>query len=76
MFIESFRVESPNVRYGENEIETVYSYETTELVRDDGSDSHQWFVKPKTIKYRFKTDTRIPKLGYIYIYILTLFNLI
>ncbi|MCI13698.1 inositol-3-phosphate synthase-like [Trifolium medium] len=32
MFIENFKVESPNVKYTETEIESVYSYETTELV--------------------------------------------
>lgn len=65
MFIESFRVESPNVKYGEGEIESVYNYETTELVHErSGKDgAYQWIVKPKTVRYNFKTDTRVPKLG-------------
>uniref|UniRef100_A0A7N0V3X3 Inositol-3-phosphate synthase n=1 Tax=Kalanchoe fedtschenkoi TaxID=63787 RepID=A0A7N0V3X3_KALFE len=60
MFIESFRVESPNLRYEENEINSLYSYETTELVHDA---KNGWVVKPKTVNYQFKTDTRVPKLG-------------
>ncbi|CAA6659473.1 unnamed protein product [Spirodela intermedia] len=63
MFIEKFRVESPNVKYGEGEIESVYSYETTELVHEVRDGSYQWVVKPKAVQYQFKTDTRVPKLG-------------
>ncbi|PQP91843.1 inositol-3-phosphate synthase [Prunus yedoensis var. nudiflora] len=63
MFIESFKVESPNVKYTENEIHSVYSYETTELVHEDRKGTYQWIVKPKTVKYEFKTDIHVPKLG-------------
>lgn len=64
MFIESFKVESPNVKYTENEIHSVYDYETTEVVHEKTIDgSYQWIVKPKTVKYDFKTDIRVPKLG-------------
>ncbi|CAA7401025.1 unnamed protein product [Spirodela intermedia] len=63
MFIEKFRVESPNVRYGEEEIESVYSYETTELVHEVRDGAYQWIVKPKSVHYHFKTSTRVPKLG-------------
>ncbi|XP_065021291.1 inositol-3-phosphate synthase-like [Musa acuminata AAA Group] len=63
MFIEKFKVESPNVRYGEDEIESVYHYETTELVHECRDGVYQWIVKPKTVRYNFKTRTRVPKLG-------------
>ncbi|XP_057969892.1 inositol-3-phosphate synthase isoform X1 [Malania oleifera] len=63
MFIESFRVESPNVKYTETEIQSVYNYETTELVHEDRNGTYQWIVKPKSVKYEFKTDIHVPKLG-------------
>lgn len=64
MFIEGFKVESPSVQYTENEIHSVYNYETTELVHENRKGTYQWIVKPKTVKYEFKTDTRVPKLGF------------
>ncbi|KAL0461239.1 UNVERIFIED_CONTAM: Inositol-3-phosphate synthase [Sesamum latifolium] len=63
MFIENFKVESPNVKYTEGEIHSVYNYETTELVHENRNGTYQWIVKPKTVKYEFKTDTHVPKLG-------------
>ncbi|CAN6865928.1 unnamed protein product [Brassica oleracea var. botrytis] len=64
MFNESFKVESPNVKYTENEIHSVYDYQTTELVHESKNGVYQWTVlKPKTVKYEFKTDTHVPKLG-------------
>ncbi|KAL0431986.1 UNVERIFIED_CONTAM: Inositol-3-phosphate synthase [Sesamum radiatum] len=63
MFIESFKVDSPNVKYTEGEIHSVYNYETTELVHENRNGTYQWIVKPKTVKYEFKTDTHVPKLG-------------
>lgn len=65
MFIENFKVESPNVKYTENEIRSVYDYQTTELVHEEKNGSYQWTVKPKCVKYEFKTDTNVPKLGYV-----------
>lgn len=70
MFVESFKVDSPNVNYTENEIHSVYSYETTELVHENRNGTYQWIVKPKTVKYEFKTDTHIPKLGYFSVLII------
>jgi len=64
MFIENFKVESPNVKYTETEIQSVYSYETTELVHENRNNTYEWVVKPKTVKYEFKTQTNVPKLGY------------
>ncbi|GLJ04854.1 hypothetical protein SUGI_0004830 [Cryptomeria japonica] len=63
MFINKFRVESPNVKYTEESIESVYDYQTTELVHENRSGKYEWVVKPKSVKYEFKTDTRLPKLG-------------
>ncbi|XP_057783765.1 inositol-3-phosphate synthase [Salvia miltiorrhiza] len=63
MFIESFKVESPNVKYTDTEIHSVYNYETTELVHENRNGSYHWIVKPKTVQYEFKTDAHVPKLG-------------
>lgn len=63
MFIESFKVESPNVKYSDGEINAVYGYQTTELARENRDGNYQWTVKPKTVQYEFKTDTKVPKLG-------------
>ena len=63
MFIENFKVESPNVKYTDNEIQSVYNYETTELVHENRNGTYQWVVKPKIVKYEFKTDIHVPKLG-------------
>jgi len=70
MFIESFKVESPNVKYTESEIESVYNYETTELVHENKNGTYQWVVKPKTVKYEFKTNTHVPKLGLVLVFFL------
>ena len=72
MFIESFKVESPNVKYSEDEIHSVYDYDTTELVHEEKNGAYQWVVRPKTVKYEFKTQTNVPKLGFVFIS--TLFN--
>ncbi|GAB2239010.1 hypothetical protein Droror1_Dr00024923 [Drosera rotundifolia] len=40
--------ESPNVKYTESEIHSVYDYETTELVHEPRNGVYQWVVKPKT----------------------------
>ncbi|PPD98947.1 hypothetical protein GOBAR_DD04033 [Gossypium barbadense] len=63
MFIESFKVESPYVKYTDNAIQSVYNYETTELVHENRDGTYQWVVKPKTVKYEFRTDIHVPKLG-------------
>ncbi|KAG4995479.1 hypothetical protein JHK82_032203 [Glycine max] len=63
MFIENFKVECPNVKYTETEIQSVYNYETTELVHENRNGTYQWIVKPKSVKYEFKTNIHVPKLG-------------
>eukprot|EP01104_Vermistella_antarctica_P004572 TRINITY_DN14_c1_g1_i1.p1 TRINITY_DN14_c1_g1~~TRINITY_DN14_c1_g1_i1.p1 ORF type:complete len:511 (+),score=181.31 TRINITY_DN14_c1_g1_i1:66-1598(+) len=60
VFAETFRVNSPNVVYGETEINAKYSYETVEAITQaDGS----LVATPKSVKYEFKTQTTIPKVG-------------
>ncbi|KAL8167425.1 hypothetical protein V2J09_008924 [Rumex salicifolius] len=63
MFIDSFKVESPNVKYTDDEIHSVYSYETTELVHESRNGTYQWIVKPKSLQYEFKTQINVPRLG-------------
>ncbi|WVZ58567.1 hypothetical protein U9M48_008828 [Paspalum notatum var. saurae] len=63
MFVESFRVESPRVRYGAGEIESEYSYDTTEVVPPGNGGADGWVVRPKSVTYNFKTSTNVPKLG-------------
>ncbi|EAY88873.1 hypothetical protein OsI_10350 [Oryza sativa Indica Group] len=63
MFIESFRVESPHVRYGAAEIESDYQYDTTELVHESHDGASRWVVRPKSVRYNFRTTTTVPKLG-------------
>lgn len=67
MFVESFRVESPRVRYGDGEIESEYRYDTTEVVppaAEANGAAAGWVVRPKSVTYNFKTSTKVPKLGY------------
>eukprot|EP00871_Galdieria_phlegrea_P005072 jgi/Galph1/5566/GphlegSOOS_G4204.1 len=59
MFLQNFKVESPNVYYGEGYIEAQYEYETTEVVV--GEDMAK--VVPKKTPYCFRTETKVPKLG-------------
>ncbi|KAH7293394.1 hypothetical protein KP509_28G024400 [Ceratopteris richardii] len=63
MFIESFRVESPNVKYTDEYIESSYDYATTELSHENRRGAYEWIVKPASVKYHFRTSRRIPKLG-------------
>ncbi|GJM84394.1 hypothetical protein PR202_ga00058 [Eleusine coracana subsp. coracana] len=66
MFVESFRVESPLVRYGDGEIESEYRYDTTEVVppaAEANGTAAGWVVRPKSVTYNFKTSTNVPKLG-------------
>jgi myo-inositol-1-phosphate synthase len=60
MLIENFQVQSPNVVYTEEAITSTYEYQTTQLQRaEDG----KFLIKPTAIKYQFKTDRKVPKLG-------------
>ncbi|KAK9841057.1 hypothetical protein WJX81_008351 [Elliptochloris bilobata] len=60
MMINSFKVDSPSVRYAEDAISSTYAYQSTDLQHDaDGN----WTLKPITTNYHFRTGTRVPKLG-------------
>lgn len=62
MFVETFKVESPYVEYGEDFIHASYDYDSTDVVyNDDGSVS----VRPLSEKVEFKTARKVPKLGYV-----------
>jgi hypothetical protein len=64
MFIESFRVESPDVEYTRDFIHSSYRYSTTELGRERCDDGLlTWIVKPTSVRYDFKTSVNVPKLG-------------
>ncbi|KAJ5079211.1 myo-inositol-1 phosphate synthase [Anaeramoeba ignava] len=57
--ITDFVVESPNVKYGEDEILSKYKYHTTKVEKKDG----KYIVHPVEEEYEFKTLTKVPKLG-------------
>jgi myo-inositol-1-phosphate synthase len=63
MFVESFRVDSPLVQYGDGEIQSEYRYDTTEVVPPGNGGGAGWMVRPKSVTYNFKTSTNVPKLG-------------
>lgn len=61
MYVDTFKVDSPNVEYGEEFIHASYDYDSTDVVYNpDGSVS----VKPLTHKVEFKTARKVPKLGF------------
>ena len=59
MLVEKFRVNSPNVHYGDEDVTTSYRYESTDLEQTQSG----WVVSPTTTEYTFKTQTRLPKVG-------------
>eukprot|EP00951_Prasinocladus_malaysianus_P044247 scaffold567022_cov50-Prasinocladus_malaysianus.AAC.1 len=60
MLAESFRVESPNVQYGEDSIRSKYQYSTTEVSRDQSSGN--FVVRPLQQTVEFEVDCKVPKL--------------
>ena len=60
MLVERFRVNSPNVEYGETNITTSYTYTSTDLEQTQSG----WVATPTNTEYTFKTGTKLPKLGY------------
>ncbi|CAL5221198.1 g3346 [Coccomyxa viridis] len=60
MLIENFKVNSPNVAYDNDAINTKYRYESTDLLH--GHDG-KWTVTPTSTEYQFRTSTQVPKLG-------------
>lgn len=60
MLLENFKVESPQVQYDADSITSTYKYESTQLEQTGSS----WVVRPTSSEYKFRTETRLPKLGY------------
>lgn len=58
--METFRVQSPNVQYNTDYIESKYTYETTQV---DCSSKGSYVVRPVETQYTFRTDRRVPKVG-------------
>lgn len=60
MFVDSFRVDSPNVRYTDNAVESTYRYERTGVrVLPDGS----CVAEPESKQYCFRTCTNVGRVG-------------
>ena len=55
-----FTVDSPDVRYTENEINTKYVYHTTSVLQSEGG---KYIAKPKESAYNFKVDRKVGKVG-------------
>lgn len=60
--VKNFVVQSPNVSYTDSEIVSDFSYETTRV--DMSAEPAR--VVPSTKKYKFKTERKVPKLGYAF----------
>jgi myo-inositol-1-phosphate synthase len=60
MLLDSFTVDSPNVKVTEESIQTTYNYESTQV--EQGADG-KWVVRPTSTRYEFSVDKRVPKLG-------------
>ena len=65
MLVDSFRVDSPNVEYTEEKIESSYEYQTTEMFHEKNADGkYEWVARPRSATYQFATNRKVPKLGY------------
>lgn len=63
MLVENFRVDSQNVKYSEELIESSYEYQTTDMVHEQNDGKYEWVARPKSVTYQFATKRTIPKLG-------------
>lgn len=59
VLVDSFKVNSPSVKYEQNQIVSDYTYRTTKATVNND----QVTITPTETKYVFKTDTRVPKMG-------------
>jgi myo-inositol-1-phosphate synthase len=57
----SFRVNSPHVKYTDEHIVSDYSYTTTKTKVENG----ELVVEPMAIDYTFRTERKVPRLGYV-----------
>ena len=60
MLVEKFHVDSPNVQYTEEAINSTFDYEYNKVER---TPEGGWVVKPRRETFEFQTDARVPKLG-------------
>ena len=60
MFVEHFKVNSPNVRYTDDAIYSRFEYDNTRL---EPSADNSWMVTPTRELFEFRTLRRVPKLG-------------
>lgn len=59
----AFKVNSKNVQYTDSHIVADYAYENATVTKGvDGS----FTVNPTSVKYTFKTETRVPRVGYVF----------
>jgi len=58
--IMEVKVQSPNVRYTADYIESLYKYQTTEVQRNGG---RQVVAVPRETNYTFRTKRRVPRVG-------------
>lgn len=56
----TFKVQSPNVHYTDDYIESKYTYETTKV---ECSSKGTYIVRPVETLYTFRTERRVPKIG-------------
>ncbi|XP_002731437.1 inositol-3-phosphate synthase 1-A-like [Saccoglossus kowalevskii] len=55
----AFKVDSPNVSYTENFIISDYKYETTEILKDNGT----MRAVPVSTQFKFRTERKKPRVG-------------
>ena len=60
MFVENFKVQSPNVRYADDAIYARFDYDNTRL---EPADDQSWTVIPTKETFEFRTQNAVPKLG-------------
>jgi myo-inositol-1-phosphate synthase len=60
VFIESFRVQSPNVRYTDDAVESTFNYERTAISTNRDGVS---VATALSTKYHFRTATRVGRVG-------------
>lgn len=53
------QVQSPNVKYTDQHIESLYHYQTTDVECEAG----KLVVTPRETQYNFRTERKVPRLG-------------
>ena len=59
MHADSFEVDSPDVKYSEDYIESTYEYKSTHVETVNGKVT----AIPKSVEYKFRTARKVPKVG-------------